>query len=231
MAAVPPRSARRRPRRGSPERPINAQLYRGTWLIVGLPLLLLLFSVTRPAPLPAPPLPASFDRAVAIDLATQLAGDYPDRSPGSPGSIGAARWLVDQLRPYGLTTTRDLFTASIPGRGRVGLVNLVTTVIGKSPQSIVVMAHRDDSGVGQGANDDASGTAALVELARLYGNTAVAGPRVRPAHTLVFVSTDGGASGGLGAAHFAETWPFRDQVVAVVVLDAIAGPGGPRIQI
>src|SRR2546421_5396575 len=156
MAAVPPRPARRRPRRGSAERPVNAQLYRGTWLIVGLPLLLLLFSVTRPAPLPAPTLPASFDRAVATDLAVQLARDYPDRSPGSPGSIGAARWVEDQLRPYGLATTRDLFTASIPSQGRVGLVNLVTTVIGKSSQAIVVMAHRDDSGIGQGANDDAS---------------------------------------------------------------------------
>src|SRR5437773_10296568 len=104
MAAVPPRSERRRPRRGSAERPINAQLYRGTWLIVGLPLLVLLFSITRPAPLPAPALPASFDRTAATDLAAALARDYPDRAPGSPGAIGAARWVGDQLRPYGLTT-------------------------------------------------------------------------------------------------------------------------------
>jgi hypothetical protein len=231
MAAVPPRSARRRPRRGSPERPVNAQLYRGTWLIVGLPLLVLLFSVTRPAPLPAPTLPPSFDRATATDLATELARDYPDRSPDSPGSIGAARWVEDQLQPYGLTTRRDVFSATIPGRGKVGLVNLVTTVIGTSPQTIVVLAHRDDTGIGQGANDNASGTAALIELARQYGTTAVAGPRVQPAHTIAFVSTDGGAFGGLGAAHFAATWPFRDQVVAVVVLDSIAGSGQPRLQI
>src|SRR3954468_17401137 len=231
MAAVPPRSARRRPRRGSPERPVNAQLYRGTWLIVGLPLLVLLFSVGRPAPLPGPTLPPSFDRAVATDMAAELGRDYPDRSPDSPGSIGAARWLEDQLRPYGLTTRRDAFPARVPGRGRVPLVNVVTTVIGKSPQTIVVLAHRDDSGLGHGANDNASGTAALVELARLYGNTVVAGPRVRPAHTLVFLSTDGGAFGGLGATHFVKTWPFRDQVVAVVVLDSIAGRGRPRIQI
>jgi hypothetical protein len=79
MAAVPPRSARPRPRRGSPERPVNAQLYRGTWLIVGLPLLLLLFSVARPAPLPPPQLPPSFDRAVAVDLAAELARSFPDR--------------------------------------------------------------------------------------------------------------------------------------------------------
>src|SRR5215831_10558814 len=139
MAAVPPDSARRRPRRGSSERPVNAQLYRGTWLIVGLPLLVLLFSVARPAPLPAPTLPPSFDRAVATDMAAELARDYPDRSPGSPGAIGAARWFEDQLRPYGLTTREDPFTATIPGRGRTRLVNLVTTVIGKSPQTIVVL--------------------------------------------------------------------------------------------
>ena len=41
MAAVPPASERRRPRPGSLERPINGRLYRGTWLFVGLPLLVL----------------------------------------------------------------------------------------------------------------------------------------------------------------------------------------------
>ncbi len=103
-------------------------------------------------------------------------------------------------------------------------------MIGKSPESIVVMAHRDDLGTGTGANDNASGTAALLELARLYGSTTGA-QTVRPAHTLVFLSTDGGAYGGLGATHFAETWPFRDQVVAVINLDAIGGKGPPRVQI
>src|SRR5205823_1007590 len=78
---------------------------------------------------------------------------------------------------------------------------------------------------------NASGTAALIELARLYGSTSTGSPTVRPAHTLVFLSTDGGAFGGLGAAHFAATWPFREQVVAVINLDSIAGPGRPRIQL
>ena len=42
MAVVPPAPERRRPRRGSLERPINGRLYRGTWLLVGLPLLVVL---------------------------------------------------------------------------------------------------------------------------------------------------------------------------------------------
>jgi len=164
-------------------------------------------------------------------MAHDLARDYPDRSPGSAGAAGAERWVTDQLQPYGLPTVRDTFWATIPGRGRVRLTNLVTTVVGKSPQTIVVMAHRDDTGAGPGANDNASGTAALIELARLYGSTATEGPRVHPAHTLTFVSTDGGAFGALGATRFVTAWSFRDQVVAVIDLDAIGGQGRPRIQI
>src|SRR5918912_2068506 len=98
MAAVPPR---RRPRPGSLERPVNARLYRGTWLLVGLPLLVLAFTVARPAPLPAPTLPPGFDRTSAVDLAADLARTNPDRSPGS---LGPVRWLRRQPAPYGPRT-------------------------------------------------------------------------------------------------------------------------------
>ena len=37
------------------------------------------------------------------------------------------------------------------------------------------MAHRDDPGDGPGANDNATGTAALVELARGYALSTAAG--------------------------------------------------------
>ncbi len=52
---------------------------------------------------------------------------------------------------------------------------------------------------------------------------------MRPAHTLVFLSTDGGAFGGLGADRFAQHPPFH--VVATVNLVAIAGNGPPRLVI
>src|SRR5919202_580195 len=116
MAAVPPRLERRRPRPGSLERPVNARLYRGTWLLVGLPLLLLAFTVGHPGALAKPTLPPGFDRASAVDLARDLARTNPDRSPGTTGSIG---WLRRQLRPYGLRPHVEAFDASIPGRGRV----------------------------------------------------------------------------------------------------------------
>src|SRR5919202_4834084 len=229
MAAVPPRLERRRPRPGSLERPVNARLYRGTWLLVGLPLLLLAFTVGHPGALARPTLPPGFDRASAVELARDLARTNPDRSPGTTGSVA---WLRRQLRPYGLQAHEERFTASIPGRGRVVLRNVIVVVPGRSQNSIVVMAHRDDTGAGPGANDNASGTAALVELARSYTAPSASGnPRVIPAHTLLFVSTDGGAFGALGAAEFVRRSAYADDVLAVLNLDSIAGTGPPRIEI
>src|ERR671934_130162 len=128
MAAAPARSERRRPRPGSLERPVSARMYRGTWLLVALPLLVAAFSVAHPAPLAAPPLPAAFDRNAAIALASDLARSFPDRSPGSPQATGAAQWFEQQLDAYGFKTRVDRFGATIPGRGRVRLTNLSPAV-------------------------------------------------------------------------------------------------------
>jgi Peptidase family M28 len=228
MAALPPRSSRRRPRRGSLDRPVSGRLYRGTWLLVGIPLLAAAFSVHKPGPLPPPtiPLPASFDGASAVTLASELARLYPDRAPGTAGAVGAAQWVRDQLMPYGLRVEPERFRADVPGLGRRTLVNQVVTVPGRSPDEIVVVAHRDDDGTGPGANDNASGIAALILLARSYGTTYGA-RAVSPQHTLVFVATDGGAFGDLGARRFAETHPGR--IVAALSLDALASNGHPRL--
>ena len=77
-APQPPARRRRRPRRGSLERPVNARLYRASFLVVLLPLVLLAFTVTKPVALQAPLLPPAFDGDVA-------AGARPrarDRVPG-----------------------------------------------------------------------------------------------------------------------------------------------------
>ena len=228
MARTPAR--RRRARRGSLERPINARLYRASLLVLLLPLLIVAFSITRPAALPAPLLPPNFDGAATAELATEFATHFPDRAPGGPGSLGAGQWFREQLAPYGLPVTSDTWEAHVPGLGRVRLRNLWAVAGGQSSDAIVVLAHRDDTGAGPGANDDASGTAALVELARGFSQAGTpAAQRVRSAHTIVFLSTDGGSFGGLGALRFAEHSPFH--VVATVNLDAIAGRGPPRIVI
>ncbi len=222
---------RRRPRPGSLERPINGRLYRGTWLLVGLPLLLLLFSVARPAALQPPAnLPSAFDAAAAAASARDLSARWPSRLAGTPGSFGARRWFEEQLAPYRYQLRREPFSAVVPGRGRTRFVNLLAVRPGRSIKTILVVAHRDDTGVGSGANDNASGTGALLELARVYAPSS--GPvKVPPQYTLAFLSTDGGADGSIGAAWFAAHAAEAKNVIAVLNLDSVAGPGPPRLEL
>ena len=227
MAATRTPARRRRARRGSLERPVNARLYRGAFLFLSLPLLILAFSIVRPGSLPAPLLPPNFDGPATRQLATEFAKVAPDRSPNDSGALRAGQWFRDQMAPYALPVSSDTWRAKIPSLGTVTLRNLWAIAAGQSPDAIVVMAHRDDTGVGPGANDNATGTAALVELARNYAQSA--GQLVRSAHTIVFLSTDGGAFGALGAARFVAHAPFH--VVATINLDAIGGSGTPRVVI
>jgi hypothetical protein len=203
------------------------------WLFTLVPLMLLAPSLDRPGSLPAPTSEPAFDASNAYQQALELAQAYPDRSPGSPGSSAARRWLVQQLQAMGFKPSVDRFQARIPGRGKVELANVSVHVVGSSPSMLVLTAHRDNPGIGAGggANDNASGTAALLELARDYAKPPGPVPAHVPDHTLLFVSTDGGAFGGIGAAHLASRIRLSGRIAAVVNLDSIGGRGKPRIVI
>jgi hypothetical protein len=191
------------------------------------------FTVSRPAPLPpvTAALEPTFDHVNAYRLAQSLVTLYPDRSPGSPASGGAARWVAGQLTALGLRTRTDRFSASVAGRGRVDLRNVSAVVPGRSRDTILVVAHRDSTRGHSGANDNASGTAALIELARAYASTRTAVGGVSPVHTLSFASTDAGAYGLLGAQALARSSRQAGHVVAVIVLDSIASRESPRLEI
>jgi hypothetical protein len=229
---VPRRRRRRRTRRGSLDRPVNGQLYRSAFLVVTLPLLLAAFSIRQPGALQKPQLPPAFDTAATIALARDFATQYPDRRPGGANAAAAAQWFRSEIEPYGLAVSTDTWKERVVGLGVVQLENVVAVAPGQSPDAIVIVAHRDDLGTSPGADDNASGTAALLELARSFAqpDTEAQGT-VQSPRTLVFVSTDGGAYGGLGAARFAATSPYRGHIVAAVNLDAIAGRGAPSVAI
>lgn len=197
--------------------------------MIAVPVLVAAFSVGRPDSLPKPRVRPFFDQTTAVQFATEFAGQFPDRAPGTPGARGAADWVEEKLEEYRFVVERQSFAAEIPGRGREELVNIVAAAprppgsLVRSQQVIVVLAHRDNPGGSPGANDNGSGTAALLELARDVGSASLS-------HTLVFVSTDGGAFGGLGAERFAESSRYADRAIAAVNLDAIASRGPPRLQ-
>ncbi|MGH3042403.1 MAG: M28 family metallopeptidase, partial [Gaiellaceae bacterium] len=211
------------------ERPVSTRIYRAAWLVVAVPVLVAAFSVGRPDALPAPRIQPFFDQTTAVQFASELVNTFPDRSPGTDGQREAADWVETQFRGYGFDVERQTFAADIPGLGTEELVNIVAVAPSTGPASaqsgraVVVLAHRDSVGRSQGADDNGSGTGALLELARDLGNASLS-------HPIVLVSTDGGAYGGLGSVHFAESKPYADRIAALVNLDAIGSGSSPRIE-
>src|SRR5918999_310167 len=227
-------SLQRRPRPGSLDRPIDGRLYRTFALLVPVAIVLAAFAVSRPPVLAAPTLPPVYDGSSALTLADELARQFPNRSPETSGARGAAAWVSSHLTRLGLSVESQPFEAHVPGRGRLRFENLFAVSPGRSRQTIVVLAHRDNIGAGPGANDNASGTATLIELARAHAAPRLVqttGRLVLPLHTVVFLSTDGGAFGALGAARFAEHGRFSDRTRAAIGLTALAGPGRTQLHV
>ena len=149
-----------------------------------------------------PPLsdqPVSFNGDNALTDVGTLADQFPKRIAGSDADSRAALWIATRLKSMGLEPHFDNFVASIEGRD-APLQN-VWTVSKASPNAatndvILLIAHRDSPPRSvQGADDNASGIASLLELARVFSLEA-------HAQTFVFLWSDGDAYGSLGSRDF-----------------------------
>jgi hypothetical protein len=199
------------------------------FVVVVPALVALLFSLSPTSALPREPLDPLFDADSAASFAETLSVQFPSRVPGSDGAADAAVWYRETVAALGLPTEEEVWTEELADLGTVELRNVVTVVAGRSEETIVVVAHRDNAGTDRREGENASGTAALIELARGFAPQEL-GPDPLPQHTLVLLSTDAGAYGGAGAARFAERSPLARTAIAVVVLDDL-GTGRPRLSI
>lgn len=143
-------------------------------------------------------------------------GAPPDRSPMLITSDPAFRELIAPLAdgPVNLRVSARL---PEPERETVQLKNVIGVLPGSDPELsktyVLLSAHYDHVGVNprvqgedkihNGANDDASGTAVLLELARAF---ALSGQR--PKRTLVFAAWFGEEKGLLGARFYAQNPVF-----------------------
>jgi hypothetical protein len=101
---------------------------------------------------------ATLERHVRV-----LSTDFADRSFEKPARLnGAANYVQAQLEALGLLVERQAFTAE-GGSYR----NLVVRLGPDTPDVVVIGAHYDVAGAQPGADDNASGVAGLIELARL----------------------------------------------------------------
>jgi hypothetical protein len=169
---------------------------------------------------PLPPLSAH-ERAVSQALrrdVEKLAGEIGRRSVYQPKALNAAADFIEtSFRDAGYTVSRQTFTAQSET-----CANLEAEIRGGShPEEIVVIgAHYDSVMWGPGADDNASGMAALLALAR---TTATA----KPARTLRFVAFVNEEppffkAEGMGSLAYARRCRERgENVVAMVSLESL----------
>ena len=158
-----------------------------------------------------------FDAQKGFDATREFVTRHPRRVLGSLEARQSTGFFRPRLQPLGFEVTYSHFDATIANRTEVGR-NVLAFKRGRSPEILVVMAHYDTARpTSQGAMDDGSGIGVLVELGR-----ALATAPLR--HSLLLVASDGEEWGMLGAADFANSYPDRDRIAAVLSLDYLA-PG------
>ena len=109
------------------------------------------------------------DRLELEKYKTHIKGltQFGDRMQGTQRNRDAVDWLEKQLRSFGYTNVvRHRF---ISGSGP--LENIYATKIGATTpgEMYIVSAHMDGRGGGEAADDDGSGCAVVLELARVLG--------------------------------------------------------------
>ena len=171
---------------------LDARIYRAALVPVLLAVIVCAFSLQdQPAPLGTTLAPDAFSGADANRELRSLVAAYPRRRAGDAADAALARRVADSFR--GMGAAYEVSTPSFEGEtidGRRTLTTVLARQVGSPGPELVVVAHRDAARPGAAA--ELSGTAAMIELARI-----VAGGRLR--RTVTFVSTSGGSGGAAGA--------------------------------
>lgn len=129
------------------------------------------------------------------------------RKTGQPGNKIARQYLIDWLLSQGLDVTLQPFSFQRTGT-TYNAVNIIATIQGtENPNRyIAVTAHYDHVGVGKtiqndsiynGADDNASGTAALMTMASYFSKN-------KPKNSLMLIALDAEELGLQGAHYFIE---------------------------
>lgn len=154
-----------------------------------------------------------FSGASAFDYLARLVHDNPERRVDTEEGVKSALWVQEEFARMGLKTRLEEFSFALKrpkGAGeepsllgttvgdlavRFNGVNVVAESPGKVKDVILIGAHRDTAGRYPGAEDNGSGTASMLELARVLTSA-------DHFYTYVFVSFDGEEVGLKGSEAF-----------------------------
>ena len=156
---------------------------------------------------------ASYLRTIALDIGPRPMGSASERA--------AMEYALAKFREFGIQETGILSMRSTTrNTGRAVNTSSGTAygvLRGKSSRVIVLGGHIDSAGPNlPGANDDGSGSAAVIELARVLA--------ARDNESTIVFALFGGEEQGLkGSTHFVETFPMMGEVVLMIQLDMTNG--------
>lgn len=165
--------------------------------------------------------PDRFSAARARGILERLLAEGRPHPVGSPANEAVRDRVLATLEAIGYRPATQSFK-SCPSACVEG-TNIVAELVGKDAESAVVLsAHYDSAAGGPGASDDGSGVAIALEVARLLKREPT------PAHSVIFLFSDGEEAGLLGADAFLTENPAAHRAKVVVNLEA-RGTSGPSL--
>jgi hypothetical protein len=209
------------------DEPTNIE--KGRWPVIDSPMTAMLSDNVEMAKLaprvPLAELPPAFSKERMLDTIRALAGaDMKGRGAATPELDRAEATIRAALLDAGL----EVLTADPATKNVIGVLR------GTKPewtgQSVVVAAHYDHLGtvagvVHPGADDNASGVAVLIELARQMASGE------RPSRAVIFAAFSGEETGMTGSKSYvtaASTWPAA-KAIGMVNLDTVGRLGSGKI--
>ena len=171
----------------------------------------------------ADPAPATAAAPLAAELMRRLGALAHDsmegRGAGTPGGARGRAYIESELRALGIAPAGATYQVPVRVRARPGADTLGANVVARVPGTlgrgpvIVVSAHHDHLGIRNdsiynGADDDASGSVALLSLAAQL--------KARPPqHDVIFAWFEAEESGMLGSRAFVAEPPVDSARIAV----------------
>jgi hypothetical protein len=163
-----------------------------------------------------------FSALRAKAVLARVLGDGAPHPIGSEANTRVRERIVSELLDIGVRAELQQGPACSAFGTCAEPVNVLARMTGREPgPPVLLLAHYDSVPAAQGAADDGSGVAALLEIARILAR--------HPArHDVLLLFSDGEEIGLLGAELFVQSFPELASLRAVVNIEA-RGTSGPSI--
>ncbi|WP_347923751.1 M28 family peptidase [Pontimicrobium sp. SW4] len=169
-----------------------------------------------------------FDADALLERVKYLSLDSLEgRKTGTKGGLIAREYVVSQFKKYGIAPLLEDYTQPFSFEGRRDKktyegANVLGLIKGTehAEKYIVISAHYDHIGINNGevfngADDDASGTSAIIAMAEYFKNNP-------PKHSVVIAAFDAEEMGLQGASHFVKTNTLpKEQIAMNINLDMV----------